>query len=110
MVLGHTLRSLPQLQAWPAQASSSLAGASQGARWPPQSQVSGVARLRAPGTGSARGGKRTVRSESEPSSSPSCVVLGGSLRLPSSQVLTGRMGTLSCGHEGDSAQHTVGAL
>lgn len=82
MVLGHTTCSLPERQAWPRPGSSSLAGATQGAPWPPQSQVSqsqaqGSRHRQCPGSGFLGSG-----SESEPSSSPSCVVLGESLRLP----------------------------
>lgn len=92
MVLGQTICSLPEHQAWPRPGSPSLAGATQGAPWPPQSQAQGSRHRQCPGRGFLGGG-----SESEPHSCPSCVVLGESLHLPSSQVLACRMGPCRVG-------------
>lgn len=79
--------------------------------------ASSVARLWAQGTGWARGGllpgqrdPRRLRSETDLDSRLRCVVLGESLRCPSTQVLACKMRTFLCRREGDDAQHVAGTL
>lgn len=53
---------------------------------------------------------RRLRSETDLDSRLRCVVLGESLRCPSTQVLACKMRTFLCRREGDDAQHVAGTL
>lgn len=53
---------------------------------------------------------RRLRSETDLDSRLRCIVLGESLRCPSTQVLACKMRTFLCRHEGDDAQHVAGTL
>lgn len=53
---------------------------------------------------------RRLQSETDLDSRLRCIVLGESLRCPSTQVLACKMRTFLCRREGDDAQHVAGTL